>query len=415
VINRTNTRRIAIALALGGALLVGYPAVSGGPLWDLGAACGYVCLILFVCLYVFPVRGDGLPHARLLGLSQHKTIGWCVLAAAAAHIAAVLLAEPLTTRYLLPSAPLFMWCGVVALLCVIASVITGLSARSHMRRAPVSPQAALPSPPTAASPKASASSPRGAALSPQAATSLPNAATATTRGVPPKAGAMHSRATLHVALAAVLMLTACGHVIGSSQLLSGTVKTVVALLLMCLPLGWYVLRPRPTRQRAPGGAAHSMASPARVAVRRASHVAAVGLVALLPATTAKQILLEPVARPAAIAVNFPHDLHTSVSCVTCHHNYVDHTGTTACIECHRSAHITAEAQPPQSVVNQATLFGGGKEPGLRAASAAPIKSAEQTFHTFCRDCHTQLALDSHKHGPTRSCAACHQGIRSNNL
>ena len=401
MINRTNTRRIAIALALGGALLVSYPAVSGGLLWDLGAACGYVCLILFVCLYVFPVRGDGLPHVRLLGLSQHKTIGWCVLSTAVAHVAAVLLAEPLTTRYLLPSAPLFMWCGVVALLCVVASVITGLSARSHMRRSHASPRAA----------SSELATPSGfAASSPQATASSPATVASSSGTVASAAGAMHSRATLHLVLAAVVMLTACAHVIGSSQLVSGAVKTSVVFLLLCLPLAWYGLRPRRT-----GASEGSTRSPAHVTARRASQVGAVVLVALLPASMSKQVLLEPVAQPAAIAVNFPHDLHTSVSCVTCHHNYVDHTGTTACIECHRSAHITAEAQPPHPVSNQATLFGGGREPGLRAARAAPIKSAEQTFHTFCRDCHTQLALDSHKHGPTRSCAACHQGIRSNNL
>ena len=401
MINRTNTRRIAIALALGGALLVSYPAVSGGLLWDLGAACGYVCLILFVCLYVFPVRGDGLPHARLLGLSQHKTIGWCVLGTAVAHVAAVLLAEPLTTRYLLPSAPLFMWCGVVALLCVVASVITGLSARSHMRRSHASPRAA----------SSELTTPSGfAASSPQATAASPATVASSSGTVASAAGAMHSRATLHIVLAAVVMLTACAHVIGSSQLVSGAVKTSVVFLLLCLPLAWYGLRPRGT-----GASEGSTRSPAHVTARRASQVGAVVLVTLLPASMSKQVLLEPVAQPAAIAVNFPHDLHTSVSCVTCHHNYVDHTGTTACIECHRSAHITAEAQPPHSVSNQATLFGGGREPGLRAVRAAPIKSAEQTFHTFCRDCHTQLALDSHKHGPTRSCAACHQGIRSNNL
>src|SRR5205814_6826242 len=99
---------------------------------------------------------------------------------------------------------------------------------------------------------------------------------------PLRAAASQSRATLHVVLAAVLMLTACAHVIGSSQLLSGTVKTVLVLLLLCLPLAWYALRRRPGRGTA----------------RRASHVAAVALIALLPATTAKQFLLEPVARPA---------------------------------------------------------------------------------------------------------------------
>jgi Class III cytochrome C family len=308
--SRTNARRIAIAFSLGGALLVSYPAVSGGLLWDLGAACGYICLILFLCLYVFPVRGDGLPHGRLMALSRHKSVGWCVLAAAIAHV-----------LVLLPSAPLFMWCGVVALLSVVASVVTGLSARSHMRR-------------------------------------------------PPENRPRIERSTLHIVLAAVLMLTACAHAIGSSQLLSGTFKTILCLVSLALPLGWYAVRRRPTPR--------SLARPA-------SHIAAVGFIALLPTSTSKQLLLEQATQPDKIAVIFPHDLHTSVSCVTCHHNYVDHTGTTACIECHRSARSDL------------------------------LRCSESEFHTFCRGCHTQLSLDGQpKHGPTRSCAGCHEnhGIRS---
>jgi len=327
-------RRVAVALMVGGVLLVTYPAVSGGVLWDLGAACGYICLISFVCLYAFPVRGDGLPHARLLGLSQHKSLGWCVLGAAIAHVAFLLVAEPLSTRYLLPSAPLFMWCGIVSLLMLVALVITGLSARAQMRRAPV-----------AARPAGSRNGEAGT-----------------------------SQATLHVVLASLAMTTACAHIVGSSQLLSGAFKPVVVLLLVALPLGWYALRPRLRRSLA----------------RPASHLAAVALVALMPAPMSKQLLLEPVFRPSPIAVVFPHDRHTSVNCVTCHHNYVDRTGTMACIECHRSTNTVAPL-------------------------AGLAHSSESTFHTFCRDCHTQLALDSEKHGPTRSCSACHQGIRSNHL
>jgi len=78
--SRGTIRRMAIALMVGGLLLVTYPAVSGGVLWDLGAICGYVCLILFVCLYVFPVRGDGLPHARLLVLTGYASIATTVQA-----------------------------------------------------------------------------------------------------------------------------------------------------------------------------------------------------------------------------------------------------------------------------------------------------------------------------------------------
>ena len=255
-----------------------------------------------------------------MALSQHRSIGWCVLAAAVVHVVVLLVVEPQSARYLLPSAPVFMWCGVVALLSVAALVYTGLSARAQMRR----PQEGR------------------------------------TRRI--------EHSTLHIILAAILMLTTCAHVIGSSQLLSGTFKTILVLALLCLPLGWYAIRRRP--------APRSIARPT-------SHIAAVGIIALLPTSTSKQLLLEPAAHPDIIAVNFPHDSHTSVSCVTCHHNYVDHTGTTACIECHRSARTDL------------------------------VRSSESEFHTFCRGCHTQLALDGQqKHGPTRSCSGCHQGTRS---
>jgi hypothetical protein len=366
--SRGTLRRIALALMVGGALLVTYPAVSGGLLWDVGAACGYICLILFVCLYVFPVRGDGLPHARLLGLSQHKSLGWCVLVAAIAHVAVLLSAEPQTTRYLLPSAPIFMWCGALAVLAVVALVITGLSARAQMRRA------------TAAAPGANRANSAGAAAAVSGATDASRAAevVATRPAVPAS-----SRATLHIVFASLAIATACAHVVGSSQLLSGAFKPMVVLLLLALPLGWYALRPRPARNAAAGFGARSLARPA-------SHMAAVAVIALMPAPVSKQILLEPAARPSPIAVSFPHDSHTSVNCVICHHNYVDHTGTSACIECHRSARMDPVVPPY-------------------------LHSSESTFHTFCRDCHTQLALDSKKHGPTRSCSACHQGIRSNNF
>ena len=406
--SRGTIRRIAIALMVGGVLLVTYPAVSGGVLWDLGAACGYICLILFVCLYAFPVRGDGLPHARLLGLSQHKSLGWCVLGAAIAHVVILLLAEPLSTRYLLPSAPLFMWCGIAALLMLVALVITGLSARAQMRRSPAA---------------------RVAGASRDAEAAMPRAAEAAAAGAARAAGSRNgeaatSRATLHVVLASLTMATACAHIVGSSQLLSGAFKPVFVLLLVSLPLIWYALRPRlrrwqPTRHNAVGTNSRSARNGASDARRRSlawpvSHLAAVALVALMPAPMSKQLLLEPMVRPSPIAVSFPHDSHTSVNCVTCHHNYVDHTGTAACIECHRNANTGAA---------RADLAQPGRPRQQLGGLGTPFRSSsESTFHTFCRDCHTQLALDSNwfgvrnaKHGPTRSCSACHQGMRSNNL
>jgi hypothetical protein len=274
---------------------------------------GYVCVALAIFLYVYPLRGDGLSHGRLLGLSQHRRIGWWALTAALTHVAVLLTVQPSTGRYLLPSAPAFMWFGVAALLIAVMLIQTGLSARAAMRRS-----------------KAPARS-----------------------------------ATLHVVLAAIMVLALCAHVLGSRQFVTGLSKTATLCLLLALPLAWFALRPRILRS-------------SQNRFRRASHICAVVLITLLPAPPANRFLQEPAARPSSIDVNFPHDSHTSVNCIACHHNFVDHTGVTGCVDCHRSQ----RADLP--------------------------RSSEATFHSFCRNCHTQLALEGARHGPTRACSTCHQ-------
>jgi Class III cytochrome C family len=308
---RPARRRLTIAMLLGGALLIAPPAVSGGAVWDIGIAFGYVCTVLLLCLYLFPVRGDGLPHARLFGLSQHRAVGWWLLGAALAHVAVLLVAQPSIGRYLLPSAPVFMWCGVFAAILAAVLVYTGLVGRSALRGS----------------------------------------------------GSMIA-ANVHIVLTAMMVFVLCAHITGSAQLVTGTVKTTAVFVLFVLPLAWFALRPRgPPRKYS--------------TLRRATHMVAAACIALVPSSMARHVLLEPTLPPEAIAVNLPHEHHTSVNCVVCHHNYVDHSGISACIECHRS--------------RRADL----------------TRSSESTFHTFCRECHTQLALQAQRHGPTRACSGCH--------
>jgi hypothetical protein len=84
-------RRLVVALLLGGLLLASPPDASGGVILDIGIVSGYVCVLLAIFLYVYPLRGDGLPHSRLLGLSQHRRIGWWMLPAALTHVAVLLV------------------------------------------------------------------------------------------------------------------------------------------------------------------------------------------------------------------------------------------------------------------------------------------------------------------------------------
>jgi hypothetical protein len=315
VIIRSTVRRVGTAALLATAWLICPPAASGGILWDAGIACGYASIVLLLCLYIYPVRADGLPHARLFGLSQHRLLGWGLLALCGLHVGILLGVEPLSTRYLLPSAPLYMWSGVLALLSAVLLVQTGLRARVALRR-----------------------------------------------------HQSFRLATMHLLVSPVLLLTLGAHVCASGQLSAGWLKTATLLLLLALPLGWFALR----RRISPG---------AHHAWRHRTHLAAAAGLLLLPIPLATRVLLEPPVRPAAISVNFPHDRHTSVSCVICHHNYLDKSGTTACIECHRSRR-----------------------------SDLP-HSSETTFHSFCRDCHARLAAEHTHHGPPRSCSACHDASR----
>ena len=78
-----------------------------------------------------------------------------------------------------------------------------------------------------------------------------------------------------------------------------------------------------------------------------------------------------------LPMTFAHVDHTTVSCVDCHHNYVDDTGNEPCMYCH---------------VTEMTV--------------APL--LEDQFHTLCRGCHEDLARHDEAGGPPRQCIACHQ-------
>ena len=81
------------------------------------------------------------------------------------------------------------------------------------------------------------------------------------------------------------------------------------------------------------------------------------------------------ARPL-LPVNFDHYDHSATRCATCHHNFLDDTGTTACYACHK-----------------------------RDPEVGP--HIERDFHVFCRDCHVKLADQGLQSGPVRRCGACH--------
>lgn len=79
-----------------------------------------------------------------------------------------------------------------------------------------------------------------------------------------------------------------------------------------------------------------------------------------------------------LPVTFGHIDHTTVNCVTCHHNYVDDSGQGLCFDCHKT------------------------DPEV-------VALIEDQFHALCRDCHVEKQREGEAGGPTRDCHACHEG------
>jgi Zn finger protein HypA/HybF involved in hydrogenase expression len=115
-------------------------------------------------------------------------------------------------------------------------------------------------------------------------------------------------------------------------------------------------------------------------------ICAGALAAILPASVDASLREPPLRRASRLALDFPHDKHGAVNCLTCHHNYADGTGAALCVECHRS--------------QRADLREG----------------AEARFHAFCLGCHrhpsaslqAQARLEGHEHGPVSGCRICHR-------
>lgn len=314
--SRTLRRLMAICSLVALILLVPPPA-SGGLCWDVAQAAGYGALGAAVLLFIYPLRGRP-GERRLLSLAQHERLGYLVLGLICAHVLLLLLLEPQTHLYLLPSAPLYMLAGTLALIGVATLVTSGLVMRQRLRHA--------------------APSAVGRPL-----------------------------VLLHASCAVLIVALLALHIVGSGQGADRGVKIAVLCAELGTALLWSTWR-QSARRRRPGAASVPLLA-----------LACALLLGLLPAPAAPPLLRNPpVSRSTRLPLDFPHSAHRGVNCISCHHNFVDRTGTGSCLDCHRSP-----------------------RPDLPYSS-------ESTFHTFCRDCHAQRAREHQgRHGPTRGCARCH--------
>jgi hypothetical protein len=324
------------------ALLLALPAFAGftAPGWELCQIAGYLGALTCIVLAGAPLRPRISVPPTLLSLRLHTLLGWIALISVAVHIGGLALADRTVIEYLKPTAPLYQIAGIAASLLILFLAASGpVSARRRLWR-----------------------SHRG------------------------------FQAT-HVVIAYLIACLIALHVVVTARYLGGwgrrtmfAVATGGAVLMLLR-----ARRPAPAIPSAGPPLAPAVApSPARPRRQRVfgRHstlivivaIACVGaLAALLPAKVDATLREPLIRRTSTLPLDFPHDKHGAVNCLTCHHNYADGRGMEACIECHRSA-----------------------RPDLR-------EGVEARFHGFCLECHRHPDAALHAHGPVTGCAVCHHG------
>jgi hypothetical protein len=317
---------------LGGALLVllALPAVAGfvGPGWELSQWAGLAAAIACILLCGAPLMPRDSQPQTLLSLRLHTAIGWATLVLAALHIGGLALSDHTVIEYLKPTAPYYQLAGIAAAVLLVVLV---LLAHGPIRRR----------------------------------------LWRSHRGF---------QAT-HVLLACALALLVAAHGVVTARYLGGggrralylaaTIGALLMLLRARRPL--QSARPAPPRPILVFGR-HSGLIVGAVLICAASGAT------LLSGSVGASLREPPFLRATRLTLDFPHDKHGAVNCLTCHHNYADGTGAALCVECHRS--------------QRADLREG----------------AEARFHGFCLDCHRHpsASLQGHVHGPVSGCQLCHR-------
>jgi hypothetical protein len=315
---------------LGGALvlLLALPAVAGfiGPAWELSQGAGLAAAIACILLCGAPLRPRDAQPPTLLTLRPHSAIGYAALVLTGLHVGGLVLSDPTVIEYLKPTAPLYQLAGLAAALLLTLLV---LLAQGPIRRRLWK-------------------SHRGFQAS-------------------------------HVILACVLAVLVAAHVVVTARYVGGIGRRA---LYIAATIGALLMLLRPRRPRQSSG----QAPPRRILVFGRHSALLVGavaicgaaLAALLPATVGASLREPPLRRASRLALDFPHEKHGAVNCLTCHHNYADGTGAALCVECHRS-----------------------QRADLRAG-------VEARFHGFCLDCHRHPSAAFERHGPVAGCHVCHR-------
>lgn len=258
--------------------------------WECAELLGLAAATGVLLLALLPVR-PRQPGTGLLTLRRHELIGWLIGGGALVHASLALLSDHTVLEHLKVSAPLYEWCGILALLLALSLTVP---ATARVRR---------------------------------------------------RLWSSHRDfQALHVSLSCLMLALVAAHVLTTGRYLHGRVAVGTGVLLSLAAL-LALLRERssaPPRRAGLGGLS-------RLAFGRHGRIVLVVVMlagcALLPLLShaVRLGLRAPLARrTAALPLAFPHEKHRDVNCIDCHHNFRDATGMDACIGCHRSTRATIQ-------------------------------------------------------------------------
>jgi Ferric reductase like transmembrane component/Class III cytochrome C family len=305
------------------------------PGWEAAQALGVVAATCCLLLCLIAVR-PRIPWMRTLSLKRHELIGWMALAAALMHVSLLLGFDQRVFEHLKPTAPIYEWLGILALILLLA--LTALS---------------LPS-------------------------------------VRQRLYAQHRKFQfVHIGMTCGLIAAVAIHIVTTGRYFHGHIGAAIFVLVSVLALSALLrARARPeSENRAPGFVSSlAFGRYSRLVVAFVILAAIVTLSLMIP--RAQLTLREPMLRrAAALTIDFPHDKHREVNCIECHHNFTDRTGSDACISCHRS-------RRPAILVGAEARFhdfclGCHREPPARFEHHGPT--------TGCETCHVPAGVPQTDH------------------
>ena len=299
--------------------------MSSPPLaWEIAQALGLgaVAGCLILCVLAVRLRAGA---RGVFTLRAHQLLGWAVVSAALLHVGLSLETDHTVIEHLKPTAPRYEYAGVLALVGLLFLTLpAGAQARARLWR--------------------------------------------THRGFQAS----------HVAAACLLLVALAMHVVTTGRYVHGPAQAAVYLLASgAALLALLRARSQPTsapRPRLTAGLVFGRYSRVTLGVVLGSLAALLALAA----GASSLVLREPfAARSERLALDFPHDRHRAVSCVSCHHDFIDKSGQGSCVSCHRSARADLKAGP------------------------------EARFHDFCLGCHRDPAETLAGPRPVTGCDSCH--------